>query len=187
MGESKAMPDAPPRPGSAWMMRFWVAVIVVIAAASAAFSANAQGRQGHGMSGMMLFGGSPEHIGRAVDHLLDGLNATDAQRSQIKQIATAAGTDLKTQRDAGRALRERALQVFTAPNVDANAAEALRQQMQAQQDQTSRRVLQAMLDVSRVLSPEQRTQIGQRLQQHQTAQQDRMQREPRAPRERPQQ
>jgi periplasmic protein CpxP/Spy len=190
MGESKAMPDARPLRVSAWVTRVWVAVIVVIAAASAAFSANAQGRHGHEMGGLAMFGGSPEHIGRAVDHLLDGLNATDAQRTQIQQIAMAAATELKPQRDAGRALRERALQVFTAPNVDANAAEALRQQMQAQQDQTSRRVLQAMLDVSRVLTPEQRTQIGQRMKQREAAQQERMQREPRAPhetRERPQQ
>jgi periplasmic protein CpxP/Spy len=171
MGEPKGMPDARPQRGSAWTMRALVAVIVVIAAASAAFSANAQGRHGHEMVGLAMFGGSPEHIGRAVDHLLDGLNASDAQRTQIKQIATAAATDLKAQHDAGRALRERALQAFTAPTVDANAAEALRQQMQAQQDQTSRRVLQAMLDVSGVLTPEQRAQIGQRIKQREATRQ----------------
>ena len=175
-----------PRPGSVLLMR--LALAVFVAAASAAISAHAQGRHGPGdMGGMMMFGGSPEHIGRAVDHLLDGLSASDAQRSQIKQIAVAAAGDLKAQRDAGRSLRERGLQVFTAPNVDANAAEAVRQQMQAQHDQTSRRVLQAMLDVSRLLTPEQRTKIGERIKQREAAHQERMQRMQREPGGRPQQ
>ena len=58
-----------------------------------------------------------------VDHMLDGLNATDAQRTQIRQIAQAAAADLKAQREAGRALRDKGMQIFTAPTVDAAAAE----------------------------------------------------------------
>ena len=92
--------------------------------------------------------GGPERMGRMIDHMLDGLNATDAQRSQIKQIAQAAAADLKAQREAGRDLRQRAMQVFTAPNVDAGAVEQVRQQMLQQHDQMSRRMTQAMLDVA---------------------------------------
>jgi Spy/CpxP family protein refolding chaperone len=55
--------------------------------------------------------------------------------------------------------------VFTAPTVDANAAEQLRQQMLAQHDQASKRMLQAMLDISRVLTPEQRQQLAQKMKQ----------------------
>ncbi|MFM9916629.1 MAG: Spy/CpxP family protein refolding chaperone [Rhizobacter sp.] len=122
--------------------------------------------RGPGGFGPGLFGGPPERVERAVDHLLDGLNATDAQRAQIKQIATAAAADLKTQHEAGRSLHERSMQIFTAPVVDANAAEQLRQQMLAQHDQASRRAMQAMLDASRVLSPEQRATLGQRMADH---------------------
>jgi periplasmic protein CpxP/Spy len=147
-------------------------------------SAWAQPGGGRGMGGPgMMFSGSPEHTGRAVDHLLDGLNATDDQRSQIKQIAQAAAADLKSQREAGAGLRERAMQVFTAPNVDANAAEALRQQMQVQHDQGSRRMLQAMLDVSKVLTPEQRLKLGERFKEHAAQRGERMKR---FERERPQ-
>jgi len=175
----------------------WVATgVVVTALAATMVSAHAQGHrdgmQGPGGNpGMMMFGGSPEHVGRAVDHLLDGLGATDAQRSQIKQIATAAAADLKAQRDAGRGLHEKAMQVFAAPSVDAAAAESLRQQMLAQHDQASKRMLQAMLDVSKVLTPEQRAKVGERMKQRQAVMQDRqqrMQREPRTPAaEKPQQ
>ena len=176
------------RQGVSQPARLLAAAVLAIAAIAAAPGAHAQG-PGHGAhgggghgAGMMMFGGSPERIGRMVDRTLDGLNATDAQRTQIKQIALAAATDLQAQREAARGLRERGRQLFTAPNVDAAAAESVRQQMLAQHDQSSRRVLQAMLDVSRVLTPEQRAAIGQRMQQRQQRMQermrDRMQREP---------
>ena len=141
---------------------------------------HAMGRMHHGMGGDMgagaMFRGSPERVGRMVDYMLDGLNATDAQRSQIKQIAGAAATDLMAQSDAGRALRQRAMQAFTAPNVDAGAVEQIRQQMLQQHDQMSRRMTQAMLDVARVLTPEQRARLGERMRDRQARMEDRMKR-----------
>lgn len=131
---------------------------------------------GPGGAGMMMFAGSPEQVARQVDRMLDGLNATDAQRAQVKQIAQAAAADLKTQGEATKGLHERSMQIFAAPTVDANAAESVRQQMVAAHDQMSRRVLQAMLDVSRVLTPEQRAKIAERAKLQQAAMQDRMQR-----------
>ena len=163
----------------------WIMVsVLVVAAAAVAVSAEAQerppGMGGHGM----MFGGPPEHMGRRLDHMLDGLNATDAQRTQIKQIAMAAATDLRAQREAGKGLRERGMQIFAAPNVDATAAESVRAQMQAQHDQASRRTLQAMLEVSKVLTPEQRAKLGERMKQRGAMMQERMDR---MQRERPKQ
>ena len=129
-----------------------------------------------GMHGGMMFRGSPEHMGRMIDHMLDGLGASDAQRSQIKQIAASAAADLKAQGEGGRALRQRAMQAFTAPTVDAGAVEQLRQQMVQQHDQMSRRTTQAMLDIARVLTPEQRTRLGERMRDRQARMEDRMKR-----------
>ena len=137
----------------------------------------------HGMGGGMMMGGSPERMGRMVDRMLDHLDATDAQRSQIKQIVQGAAADLKSQRDAHKALRQQGMQIFTAPNVDANAAEALRQQMMAQHDQVSRRMTQAMVDISRVLTPEQKAKIAEHLQKRAAKMEERRQR---MERERPQ-
>lgn len=152
-----------------------LAIALAAALAVPAF-AHAPGPRGGGMGGpgMMLFAGSPERISRAVDHLLNGLNASDAQRSQIKQIAQAAAADLKQQHAAARSLHQQEAQIFTAPTVDANAAEQLRQRMLAQHDQASRRVTQAMVDVAQVLTPEQRAALGQRLQKRAAAWHDRM-------------
>ncbi|MDQ2926743.1 MAG: Spy/CpxP family protein refolding chaperone, partial [Pseudomonadota bacterium] len=124
----------------------------------------------------MMFRGSPEQIGRGVDFMLDGLDATDAQRGEIKQIAVQAAGELRAQAQAGKGLHQRGMQIFTAPTVDAAAAEQLRQQMLQQHDQMSRRVTQAMLDVARVLTPEQRAIIGQRMHDRQARMEDRMKR-----------
>lgn len=161
--------------------------LVVVLSATVGLSAWAQqGPGGHrehgGRGGSGMFGGAPEHMGRMLNHMLDGLGTTDAQRSQIKQIAEAAATDMKAQREAGRALREKGLQIFSAPTVDAAAAEQLRQQILAQHDQLSRRTLQAMLDAGKVLTPEQRAKLGERMKQRGDAMRERMQR---SERERP--
>lgn len=146
------------------------AALVAVSAVSAGNSAWAQGepagRWGHADAmafGPGLFMGAPQRVARGVDRLLDGLHATDAQRTQILQIAQAASTDLQAQHEAGRGLFERHLQVLTAPVVDAAAAEQLRQQMLAHHDQVTRRVLQAQLQISQVLTPEQRATLAQRL------------------------
>ena len=162
-------------------LRWWVMGTVLAVASTMALSAWAgPGPQGHagpaGAGPGLMFGVDPARLERGIDRMLDGLNASDAQRSQIRQIAQAAAADLKTQRDAGRALREQAAQVFTAPTLDAAAAESLRQQMLARHDQASRRHLQAMLDIAQVLTPEQRALAGQRMKAMAAQRQERQQR-----------
>ena len=164
-------------PASARAVRRVIIATLLAVGAALAMSAWAQPGGGRGMGGPgMMLGGSPERIGRVVDHMLDGLNATDAQRGQIKQIAQAAAADVKAQREATSGLREKAAQIFAAPVVDAAAAESLRQQMHAQHEQSSRRMLQAMLDVSKVLTPEQRAKLGERLKQREAQRSERMKR-----------
>lgn len=100
--------------------------------------------------------------GRGLERMLDSVNASADQRTQIKAIAERTMTDMKAQRDAGKGTRQQLLNLFAQPTVDANAAEALRAQMLQQHDQSSRRMMQAMLEVSRVLTPEQRKQLADR-------------------------
>jgi len=141
-----------------------IAGMLLAVIGTAAMSVWAQGRPLQA-GGPGLFMGDPAHMERGIDHLLKGVDATDAQRAKIKQIVQAATGDLKAQREAGRALHEQGLQLFMAPVVDAAAVEALRQQSQALHDLVSKRVTQAMLDISAVLTPEQRVKLGERIQQ----------------------
>jgi Spy/CpxP family protein refolding chaperone len=84
-----------------------------------------------GMGGPgMMFGGSPERMGRMIDHMLDGLNASDAQRTQIKQIVAQAGADLKAGGGGARTAPSRHAGLHRLA-VDANAAEQIRLQTMA--------------------------------------------------------
>lgn len=164
------------RPTGARGMKWMLSGVVVAVAATFALSAWAM-PGGYGHHGMGERGGYGMMMGgRGVDRMLDGLNASDAQRSQIKQIFKTAADDLKGQREQRRALRERSMQVFAAPNVDAAAAESVRQQMLQQHDQASKRMLQAMLDASKVLTPEQRVKLGERMKQRGEMMRERVQR-----------
>jgi periplasmic protein CpxP/Spy len=111
----------------------------------------------HGGPGMGMMMG-----GRGLERMLDSVNASAEQRTQIKVIAERAMTDMKAQREAGKGTREQMMNLFTQPVVDANAVEALRVQNMQRHDQASRRMTQAMIEVSRVLTPEQRKQFADR-------------------------
>ena len=169
----------------------WTGALAVLGAVALTLSGAVWAQHGHGDHGGGAGGGmgggslgmhgggmmgNPERMGRMMEHMLDGLNATDAQRMQIKQIAQTTGTELKAQRESNRALHEKAMQIFSAPNVDAAAAEQVRQQLLAQHDLMSKRTLQAMLDASKVLTPEQRAKLGERMKQRSDTMRDRMKR-----------
>jgi Spy/CpxP family protein refolding chaperone len=165
----------------------WLTAAALVLGTAAAPLAHAQpdgmgrgGPGGHGMHAMKGPGGDMFGMGvfghpRTAERAFDKIGATAEQRTQIAAIVAAARADLKAQREAGAGLRDQARQVFTAPTVDARAAETLRQQMLARHDQASRRTMQAMLDISRVLTPAQRAQLAVLAEQHRAAMRERWQ------------
>ena len=146
--------------------RLLAAGLFVAVAGSAVLTAEAAPMDGghrHGGGGGMMGGpitGGAMMGGLLSEHVLDAVNATTDQRSQIKQIMDATHADLRAQREAGRALHGQVRQLFSQPTVDARAAEALRLQLMSQHDQSSKRLMQTMLEVSRVLTPEQRARLA---------------------------
>lgn len=129
---------------------------VVAALAVVVVSAQAMGPGGHR-------GGPDMMMGRSMEHMLDGVDASDAQRAQVKQIMQTAMNDLKPQRESGRKLHLQMMDLLSAPSIDAGAVEHVRQQVQAQQDASSKRMSQAMVDAARVLTPEQRAKLAERM------------------------
>jgi Spy/CpxP family protein refolding chaperone len=112
-----------------------------------------------------MHGGGMGMMGPRMERALDGVGASAEQKAQLRQIMDAARADLRTLRDGNRKLHEQMHALFTQPTVDARAVEALRQQLMAAHDQASKRMSQAMLDASRVLTPEQRKQLADRMEQ----------------------
>jgi protein CpxP len=108
---------------------------------------------GHGMAG----------AGMMSERMLDAVDASAEQKTKVRDLLKAAQDDMRKQREGDQALHHKMMAVLAAPQVDAAAAEALRQQLQARRDVASRRQLQAMLDVGAVLTPEQRQMLADRM------------------------
>jgi Spy/CpxP family protein refolding chaperone len=163
MREGLNMTRTPDRPDDFALkpVRKVIAAATLVLAGALVFSAQAA-PAGHGGAGHSMMG-APRHI----DRMLDQVQASDEQRSQVQAIVSATRADLKAQRGAEPDPQVEMAKLFAQPTVDARAVEALRQQMLAQHDQASRRWTQAMLDISRVLTPEQRQLIAERMSQRQ--------------------
>ena len=120
---------------------------------------------GHGKNHGMHHGGG-DHFGAFakagphLDRMLTEVKATDAQRVQIRQIAQTAGDDIYKLHEGSHDLREQSMALWSQPQIDPVAAEALRQKMLAQHDAVSKRALDAMLAAAQLLTPEQRAQLA---------------------------
>jgi periplasmic protein CpxP/Spy len=148
--------------------RLMLAALVVALVGSVVTLAQAQPFSGHGHHGGYAGAMGPYGAamgGRMLERMLDGVNATAEQRTRVRDIMKSALEDVRKQREAGFGLRAQAMTLFTQPTVDPAAVEALRKQMMDQHDQASRRMTQAMLDASAVLTPEQRAQLAERMKQ----------------------
>lgn len=113
-----------------------------------------------GMGGLPLMGGP------MLDRLLDEVQATAAQREQLKQIGQSAQADLRAGAESGRGDRDRLAELFAQPKIDEAAVESLRRQMLQRHDQQSKRVQKAMLEASKVLTAEQRQTLVAQMKQH---------------------
>ncbi len=112
-------------------------------------------------------GGDPavvqERLEFATDWLLSRVGASDAQREQVKGIVVQAHADLAGLRDQHLQNRRALLEKLAQPSVDRSGLEQLRQAELALAEKASARIVRAVADAADVLTPEQRTQLVQRL------------------------
>jgi periplasmic protein CpxP/Spy len=144
----------------------------------------AREHRGHGMhSAGHRHGGDGQHGGlmmggRMLERMLDDVKATEAQRSQIDKIQGAAREDIAKLHEQHAQLRQQTAQLLTAPTVDTAAIEKVRLQMLQQHDAISKRMLTAMVDSSKVLTPEQRASLSAKLKERQQRMDERRERAP---------
>ena len=112
--------------------------------------------------------GMPMMGGRHGERMLDAIGATADQKAQLRKIMDAARADMKPLHQTAQGLHKQMRTLLAQPTVDATALENLRQQLQANHDLVSKRMTQAMLESSRVLTPEQRKQLADRMEQRQS-------------------
>lgn len=105
-----------------------------------------------------------QRIESRVERVLKRVDATEAQRAQVKDIAKKAAADLRGMRGQQSELRKRGMALLAAPTVDRTAIEALRVEQIRLADQASKRMSVAMADSAEVLTPEQRAKLAERMQ-----------------------
>lgn len=106
---------------------------------------------------------------------LDDVDATEAQREQIRSIFKTAREEMRAQGHDGQS-QQQMLKLWAQPNIDAAAMDALRKQQQAQHERVAARMQAAFIEAGRVLTPAQRAKIAEKAGQRAERMKQRMER-----------
>lgn len=104
-----------------------------------------------------------ERITRVVRHVAIEIDATQEQVDEIIGIVTPVALDLKAMRKDMSGVGEELRELLLAQEVDRFAVEALRAEKLALADEVSKTLTGMMIEVADVLSPEQRSQLDERI------------------------
>jgi len=104
-----------------------------------------------------------ERANKVAMHTLDDVDATDAQKAQVKSIIQAHAPAMKSLRESGKGLRQEIHALLSAKTIDRTALETLRAQKVTSMDQASREMTAMLADIAEVLTPEQRQQAAEKM------------------------
>jgi Spy/CpxP family protein refolding chaperone len=162
--ETDSLSRPTPSPRRSWR---WLALGLPALALSGAFATTALARGGdHGFGGP---GGPPNEqqmerfMGRRLERMLDHLNATPAQETQIKAVFASHKEQLKAMHQEKRLLHEATRAALTAPTLDAATVEGVRSKMLAQADKSSRVFADIALQIGQILTQAQRQQMAEHM------------------------
>ncbi|MFC1546062.1 Spy/CpxP family protein refolding chaperone [Pseudomonadota bacterium] len=104
-----------------------------------------------------------ERANKVAMHMLDDVDASDAQKEQVKSIIQTHKPALKSLRQAGKDTRKEIHTLLSAATVDRAALETLRAKKVASMDEASREMTTMLADIAEVLTPEQRQQVADKM------------------------
>lgn len=104
-----------------------------------------------------------EHMEHGLEHLLDKLDASDAQREQASALAARRAPALYAIMSEGRAVRQQLKQVLLAEQLDQARLDALRKQLDGLADRATDIGLGGMFELATVLTPAQRKELADHL------------------------
>lgn len=101
-----------------------------------------------------------QRVDRGAGFLLGKLDATDEQEARIDTILDRVVPELFALKDDHAALREEARAALTGDTVDAAEIEGIRKEALGLADDASRIVVNGVVEIAQVLTPEQRAEAG---------------------------
>jgi len=107
-----------------------------------------------------------EHLQIASKWLLRDIDASAEQQDRVSAIVTGAVDDLFRLRERHQQNRDAFHQQLGGATIDRAALEEIRKSEMGVADEASKRLVQALADVSDVLTPEQRQALAERIHRH---------------------
>lgn len=101
-----------------------------------------------------------ERAGQRADWVLDKLDATDEQRTQVQAIVDRTAPEAFELMTEGRQVRKALRAALLGEQVDEQAVQQARAELDSIADRGSELMLDTLAEVSRVLTPEQRAKIA---------------------------
>jgi len=142
------------------ILRFAVVPVVLLGAGVAAFAggpfSSERGMFHHPRPGMARI-----HLEAVADRLAEELDATEAQQDEIREIIGQTFDELATLHDRREDHHEVVRELLTADEIDREALEEVRLDALAGFDAASTVVVGAVADIAEVLSPEQRRELAE--------------------------
>ncbi|MBF0193440.1 MAG: Spy/CpxP family protein refolding chaperone [Magnetococcales bacterium] len=105
-----------------------------------------------------------EHIEYKIGWVLKDINATDEQKSQIKDIVVNTIDKMQANRSHHKAMKKNLAALLSQPELDQNRLEELRKEVLGKFDTTSVSIMDTMVEISKVLTPDQRMLLVERYQ-----------------------
>ncbi len=102
-------------------------------------------------------------ITRMVKHAGIEIDATDEQEAKIVSLLTTAAKEVLPLREKMRETRKQVRDLMTAETIDRAALEQLRAERVTDMDAMSKKLVDTLADVAEVLTPEQRSQLEDRM------------------------
>jgi Spy/CpxP family protein refolding chaperone len=138
--------------------------LVILAGTKAYVFAKGMGGH-HGWGGPMSAEFVADHIEHGVKYVLSDVDATAEQKANVTAILQAAASDVQALRDQHLAGLKQIHEILAADNIDRARLESAREGELRLADQASKRVLSGIADAAEVLTPQQRAQLLEKMEQ----------------------
>jgi protein CpxP len=150
------------RPRSPGRRRLWALLTVPLAVGALSISV----ASAHGFGGGRHGGGDGAFMQERIDHLLVAAGASDAQKTQVKQVWERLRPQLKPLRKQHADIRHQIGEAMTGATIDTAKIEQLRRQSVETMDKLSTLMTQGLVASAQVLTPEQRKIVLQKIEEH---------------------
>ncbi len=107
--------------------------------------------------------GLERFVEKRIDRMLERVDATESQRTRIRDIVDEAIVDMQAFRSLKLETWQALLDNFKQETINREALENLRQKTVETMDQMSRRMVTALADAAEILTPEQRNELIERM------------------------